>query len=468
MPQGMGGRPPLRPAPFPWNRILLMVVLLLAAGLAMLYWRREGMRRRAKHLTPAAKVPREEDDFAPPIQPDRPITLPPRLAAKIREDTGLHRALIEEEAYYELMSQVVNRSPRFLREVLGYQRADYRALLKNPARCRGRTYYVRGVLTAVGERDLPRPVGDYRHVYFGVIKDRDGNPFWFETFAFDEERLVRLGQVAIAEGVFFKVFKYMRIPGTPYDLEGLPDQLDHLPFLLCKSVRRSYWVHKVTKLDKALVRRARWQTLADRRRLEPGPLYHLLGYMKSLASEAIPKDIPTYPDLADRLVSPRTVDRFRGEWVRFWGRLGAVYKYLDDENPAGITHHYRAYILSSSHRLVVVFLAEKPRGLKPMEDFVDVRGIYLKPWIYETESGREVQVPLVVAKTLVRKRFPPNPWFYIAGAVALLLVLGAVAVGVVVHRERREQRRFLEARIRRRRAARARSRGMTPPPDVSR
>jgi hypothetical protein len=447
-----------RPEPpdvsFPVNRIVFLLILLVAfgAGIVLIYQR--GVQR-SERMTEADKAPKEEDDFAPPLGDGTPVTLSPALVARIDEE-GPGRSRIDEAPYRELMSQVYNRSSRFLRERLGYAEADYDSLVKNPAAYRGKTLFVRGELVDFAERMLDKPIGEYVRVHFGVIKDNQGNLFWFETLSFDEENILDVGQRVIAEGVFFKIFKYIRVVGGAMVLKDLPEIVDNIPILVCRSVRRSYTIDEVTTLDKELVRSAAWLEDADQEKLEVRPFYHLMGYMKNLTPDRIPKKPFAYTDMSDRLLQPALLDRFRGEWVKVWGKLGPIYKFQDDENPAGITHHYRAYLKTSDQRLVEVILVEKPRGFEPYVDIVEVTGIFFKPRMWDSDGGQRVRAPVIVARSLHRKVFPPNVWRYIAIGLAVLFAGAVVMTTFVIYGERRAIKKHNEEFIRRRREWRLR------------
>ncbi|MBN2491864.1 MAG: hypothetical protein JXQ29_13540 [Planctomycetes bacterium] len=445
-----------RPQPpelsFPVNRIVLLVILLVTFGAGILILYRQGVESSEK-ATAADKAPREEDDFAPPLGDGAPITLAAELAAHIEEE-GPGRSRIDEAPYRELMSQVYNRTSRFLRERLGYREADYDSLVGNPAAHRGQTLFVRGELVDFGERFLDRPIGEYNRVHFGVIRDNQGKLFWFETLSFDEEHILETGQIVIAEGVFFKIFKYIRVVGSAMLLKDLPEIVDDIPMLVCRSVRRSYTVREVTELDKELVRSAGWLEPGDQEKLEVRPFYHLLGYLKNLSPDRIEKKPAAYPDMAERLLRDALLDRFRGEWVHIWGRLGPIYKFQDDENPAGITHHYRAYLRSSDGVYVEVVLVEKPIGFKPYVDIVEVTGVFFKPRVWESDGGQTVRAPVIVAKSIHRKVFPPNLWAYVAVGLAVLLAMAVMLIFVIVYRERVAIRKHNEEFIRRRRERR--------------
>jgi len=436
---------------FPLNRIVFMGILLLVAGAGILVIRDIGVQQSEK-LTAAEKAPKEKHDFSDPIPPGDPIALPPDMAAMINEETG--RSTIEEAPYRELMSQVYNRTSRFLREVLKYREADYDSIMNDPARYRGKTLFVRGELVDFHERLLDKPIGDYVRVHFGVIKDNQGNLFWFDTLSFDEEHILDVGQIVIAEGVFFKIFKYIQVPGTPFNLKDLPAVVDRIPMLICRSVRRSYTISEVTTLDKKLVRSAAWRELGDQETLEPRPFHHLMGYMKNLTSDEIPGKIKTYDDMAERLLLPTKLDKYRGEWVSLWGRLGPIYKHPCEENPAGIQYHYRAYVKTSDGKLVEAIVTDKPVGFKPYRDLVMIRGIFFKPRVWEAEGGQTVRAPVIVAKSLKHMKVGPSIWTYIALGMAGLLSVAVFFIFFVIYRERRSIKKYNEEFIRRRRERR--------------
>ena len=259
------GTPP--ESPFPVNRIVALVLLLLIIGGSIFVAYYKGLGSKSDKLTEAEKAPQEKDDFALPIQPDEPIQLPPDLAAQVNDSTGLDRSSVEEEPYRDLMSKVLNRDSRFLREVLGYREADHDTLVREPEKHRGETLSVRGEMVDFSEFMLANPIGDYNRIHFGVVKDNQNNLFWFETLSFDEENILKVGQIIVAEGVFFKNYKYIRTATAKRTLRDLPEQQDNIPFLICKSVRRSFRISEVTTLDKRLVRSAAWKSLPDQENL---------------------------------------------------------------------------------------------------------------------------------------------------------------------------------------------------------
>jgi len=374
----------------------------------------------------------------------------------VNDSTSLDRSGVEEEPYRDLMSKVLNRESRFLREVLGYREADHDTLVQEPGKHRGETFFVRGEMVSFNEFMLVRPIGDYNRIHFGVVKDNQNNLFWFETLSFDEENILKVGQIIVAEGVFFKNYKYIRTATAKRTLKDLPEQQDNIPFLICKSVRRSYRISEVTTLDKKLIRSARWKALPDQEKLETRPLYHLLGYIKNLPKDKVSKDITTYDDMAGRLLVDTKLDKYRGEWVEFWGKLCPIYKHVDDENPAGIQHHYRAYVSCSDRTFVAVFLTEKPKGFEPFKDIVKVRGIFFKPWVYESDrpDGQPVRVPLVVAKSLVKLKFESSVWTIISMVLMGLLLVAILGMVLVIYRERRQIKQHHEDFLQRRRERR--------------
>ena len=442
----------------PLARILLLVLFLIVAGAAIIISYSSGVKTKDKP-TDADKIMKEEDDFAPPVDRNqKPIALSPELAGQINEKDGVGRSIVEQAPYRELMSQLYNRTSDFLRYALGFQEADYDSILRDPKAFRGRTLFVRGVLVDVAVRILEQPIGDYQLVHYGVIKDNQNRLFWFETLQFDEENIKDVGEWVIAEGVFFKIFKYFRVEKTsPYYLKDLPEQKDNLPMLVCRSVRRSYKIEEVTHFDKELVRSAAWKTESDQRVLEPHPFYHLMGYMKNLKNDQIPTNIKTYEDMTHRLLKPSQLDQYRGEWVSIWGKLGPIYKYAPEENPAGIKHHYRAYLKTSDQCMVEVILLEKPVGFKPYEDFVRVRGIYFKNRIWDSDGGKPVRAPVIVARNLTRITFGRNIWSYVAFGLAISLTLAVLFISFVVYNERRAIKKHNEEFIRRRRERRLRT-----------
>jgi len=440
---------------FPINRVVFMLVLMGAFGAGIVILWTQGTRKSSK-LTLVEKAPKEADDFGPELHPDDPIRLPPALAAQIDEKDGHARSTREEKPWRELMSQLYNRNPLFIREVLKYREADYDSILRNPAAARGETLFVRGTLVDFGERALDKPLGDYLRVHFGVVKDNQGNLFWFESLAFDDEHIHKLGQVVLCEGVFFKVWKYIRVETTPINLHELPEQVDNLPMMLCRSVRRSFRIQEVTELNPRLVRSVQCSTnLEQEHPLASGPFYHLLGYMQNLPIDRIPKKIQTYDDMVGRLDNPNKYDKFRGEWVSFWGRLGPIYKHLDEENPAGVKHHYRAIVSSSDRRVVMVVLSDKPEGFEIYQDVVQVKGIFFRPYCYETDTdGRYARIPVVVAKRMTKVKFSTGAWAYIAMGMGALLAAALLCVGFVIYRERRAIKEHHDRFIQRRRERR--------------
>jgi len=454
-------------ASIPMNRILwLLFILVMVGGGIIFFYSFEGMGERNEKLSTAEKAPLEEHDFAPPIPPDEPIQLSDTLAAQVDDSTAQGRTRVEEEPYRDLMSKVLNRTSRFMREVLIYKEADHDTLVKEPAKHRGDTYFVRGELMGFSEFLLEKPIGDYNRVHFGVIRDNQGNLFWFETLSFDEENILRIGQIVMAEGVFLKNYKYIKVPTARRHLKDLPDQQDNLPFLICKDVLRSYHIKEISTLDKKLVRSARWKKEVEQEKLETGPLYHLLGYMKKLKKNQVPKNIKTYDDIAERLINPTRLDRFRGEWVELWGKLGPIYKHIEEkENPAGIQSHYRAYLYSSDRIFVAVFLPEKPVGFKPFKDVVMVRGVYFKPWTYESDrpDGQPIRAPLIVANSLLKLRFKPGIWAVITPILVGLLLAAVLLMIIVIYRERREIKKHNEKFILRRRERRLKKLAEQPP-----
>jgi hypothetical protein len=448
-----GGPPEIH---FPVNRIVMLVLLLLVIGGSIFIAYFKGISSKSDKLTEAEKAPQEKDDFAPPILPDEPIQLPPDLATQVKDADSLDRSKVEEAPYRDLMSKVLNREGRFLREVLKYREADHDTLVQEPEKHRGETYFVRGEMVDFNEFMLDKPFGDFNRIHFGVVKDNQNNLFWFETLAFDDENIFKVGQIIIAEGVFFKNYKYIHTATAKRTLKDLPEQQDNLPMLICKSVRRSFRISEVTTLDKRLVRSAAWKMLPDQEVLETRPLYHLLGYIDNLPKDKVPKKIKTYDDMAGRLLVDTKLDKYRGEWVEFWGKLCPIYKHLDDENPAGIKQHYRAYVSTSDRTFVAVFLTEKPRGFKPFKDIVKVRGIFFKPWVYESDrpDGQPVRVPLVVAKSLIKMEFKASIWTTVSMVLMALLLVAVFGMAWVIYRERRQIKQHHEAFLKRRRERR--------------
>lgn len=440
----------------PEMRIAWMVGMLLLIGGGIVYSLSYLDRENKKKLTSAEQVPQEKDDYAPPLAQDKPIELAPNLAAQIDDSTPIARTKIEREPHRELLSAVTNKTLRFLREVLGLEEADHDRLVEKPAAYRGKTVFVRGELVDFSERILEDPVGDYYRLSFGVIRDFSGKLFWFETFHYDDEHLFKVGQVAIAEGVFFKNFKYVRVPGTPFDLKDLPEQVDNLPMLICKSVKRSFRVTEVSAIDRDVMSKVRYDTAEEQQTLESEPLYHLIGYMKNLPPDEVPTKVASYPDMANRLLVPTVRDEYQGKWVKLWGRLGAIYKHIDEENPAGIQSHYRAYLWSSDRRLVSIFLPEKPTGFKLMEEIVEVTGIYFKPWRYkaDSEDRREVRTPVIIAKTMKVKKFKESFWSKFATYLVMALTVAITLIVWIIYRDRRDMKKYGDAFIKRRRERR--------------
>ncbi len=444
-----------RPAGAPTTRLVWMLGLTVFLGAAIFYLFSITASQRRDTLTQAEKAPREEDDFANPLYPEEPIKLADTLAATIDESTPLARSTIEPEPYRDLLSKLINRTQRFMREVIGYEKADHDALLADPAKHRAKPVWVRGTLVDYSQRLLERPIGEHKIAYFGVIEDFDGKRFWYETLF--EPDAYEIGEITVARGLFMKDFAYIKRPGTPMELKNLPDRVDHLPLLVCRRVESSYRIEPVTALDKKLVRTALWGMRTTELQLDLRPLYHLLGYMKNADASTFPTDAPNYEDMAERLLVNSRLDKYRGEFVKIWGRLGPIYKHEDPENPAGITHHYRAYVFTPGRVLLPVFLAEKPKGFKPYEDYVDVTGIFFKPWRYITEEGKTIRAPVVVAKSLTLRKIDPGPWEHIMIVLVVGVFVAIIAVGLLIYRDRRDLKRHNEEFIRRRRERRLRA-----------
>jgi len=88
-------------------------------------------------------------------------------------------------------------------------------MLRNrAAQARGKFVTVKGALLITQRWDKPPNIAGVDHVYWCVMRTRDGDPIW--VFTLDEPKGLKRKDYVQAHGVFMKMLKYTSVQGYEY------------------------------------------------------------------------------------------------------------------------------------------------------------------------------------------------------------------------------------------------------------
>lgn len=134
---------------------------------------------------------------------------------------------------------------------------------------------------------------------------------------------------------------------------------------------------------------------------------------------------------------------YRGHLVRLKGVVRAAREVRAPRNPFGIEKYYQVSLTPDPHNVVIVYVVELPdefpvsqvredRSLDQVREPVEMNAFFFKLWAYEAEQGISV-APLLLAKTFEWEKIeepPPEP--PPSMAIVLVMILGALALGLIV------------------------------------
>ncbi len=387
------------------------------------------------------------------VSGDAPIVMPEELRLQIKEERDVDRVVREREPFAFLVAETARRSYRFLASQ-GFERLDPRKVMDSPGAYRASPVEVKGTLLEFTEIPPPDGAGPARRLFQGTIeleeveKAADGHaPVAFFALIDEPPGDVQTGDVYRVQGTFLKIYE---------DLVPRGDQrlFRAGPFVVGKKMMRSYVVETVSELDMALLDSVDEDPEGDGiETLEFGPYFHALSYVKN--APAPPENLPeaTWQELW------KDPAGHRGKWHRLIGTIKHLERQDLDDNPAGLTHVYRAILLTGDRRLAQVMFPEKPEGVG-LHDWVVVEGIFFKNHAYENRGadlGKLTRAPVIIAKRVRLGEVDHSVWEEAQIWIGILALVILIVFSVALLGDRKGAQEFMQryaARRKRRRESR--------------
>jgi len=372
-----------------------------------------------------------------------PIRLPADLEDQIHEDSEPGRVIKDRAPYDYLLEAVIDRPFRFFNH-LGYTYVpgdvSLEQVLADPQANRARQFAVKGTLLSLDTEDLELPAPTDR-VWRGTLRidPAEGEEPEYAYFETPDEPGLEVGQIAQVFGIFFKSFDFPVMEG-----ENLA--LRQGAFFIGKKVKRSYYYETVEELDMSIVRRARDDNPLQMYRIEEEVFYHIASYAKQLDPEEIREK---YTEDADMVAVYSLPEGFRGQILKFRGKLIALEKVVLEDNPAALEAYYDGIIMTLDGVTVRVRFVNKPTGVS-RSDLVSVRGVFMKKHKYDSRAETAPQVPFFVGITIDHVEFRDETLRHISVAVAIVAALLLVVFTLSLALGRRSARAFEEAYWKRR------------------
>lgn len=198
--------------------------------------------------------------------------------------------------------------------------------------------------------------------------------------------------------------------------------------------------------------------------LEPRAFYYLIHRVATLATEELAAT-SNRVDSTDLLVSPGAL---RGRRVRIQGTLIALREKDFEDNRSGIRTAYIGQMVDNHWKVLSFYILDLPPDVK-QQDVIEVQGIFYKIWKYRNRENRDIESPLIIARTARRiTKYPRGKPIEIFGIPLVLgdrnitgieLVVGALIVLMIpvlfflIRAERKKFDLFKKTRIEKRKIA---------------
>jgi len=350
------------------------------------------------------------------------VSIPAGLESRIRESNEAERLLKEKEPFNYLLGEVADRPFRFFNEV-GYTNLPgditTEEILADPDRHRARQFAIKGTLVSLEVKplDLPAPLIEVWRGVLRISPTAGGEPTYVAFENVEQPSRVRVGQVAVLYGVFFKSSHF----AVDDDLRK-GDFLDG-PLMIGRRIKRSYDYLDVDEVDPGVVRRVRDTEPLEKMEIEDEVFFHLASYAMNLDLEEVRTQVT---EDSDMLAAYQFPARFRGQMLKFRGTLVQLEKVKLEDNPAGLEAYYDGILHSLDRVHIRVRFVHKPTDVAP-GDLVAVRGLFMKVHKYEARAADAApEVPFLIGVTIDPIEFRDETLRHIS------LILGIMAGSLVL------------------------------------
>ncbi len=414
------------------TRITLLVILTLVIIALFFYFQNLSMKQQQE-----LDVDPETLLDTPPAVREVYAKVDPALLTSVRDGTPAERVVKESEPYSHLINEAAKLIPGDM-ELLDTKLADPKAILADPAAFRGKPLEIKGNIQYFGQDTFKNHT-----ITNGYLTTLEGDTVYFTVLNMPESFMY--GGVMKLRGFFFKLFSFT-----------LPDEMERISsnalfFVGNRLVPSFYSIDPVTSLDFDLL-----EVIADMdpesatRDFQEKQLYHLLSYVVNMDEET--KKGLEYIEKTPSEVIPRSFQN-RGKpldivgyvkWLRM-RQLGP-----EGENPLGLknVHHGVAANFRGGLSWCYFIAPELPEWLD-INDFVHLKGIFFRNYIYTNQRGHPTQAPVLIITDIEEFVIPEDE--SIAYLQAIFLGMAVLMLGffvLILFRDRKKSKelhaRFIE------------------------
>lgn len=429
------------------TRISLLIFLTAVIIALFFYFQNASMKKQ------------QELDVDPDTMLDTPpsvrevyASVDPALLESVEDETPAQRVVKEGEAYAHLIIESGKLIPGDM-ELLGTQAADPKAILEDPAAYRGLPMEIKGNIQYYDQDTF-----ENHTIFNGYLTTLEGDTIYFTVLNMPESFM--FGGVMKLRGFFFKVFSFT-----------LPDEMERIStnalfFVGNRLVPSFYTMDPVAELDIDLL-----EAIADMdpesatKDFQEKQLYHLLSYVQNM-DEKTRKEMK-YLERTPSEVIPRSFQH-RGKALDIVGYVKWLRKRRlgpEGENPLDVrnVHHGVAANFRNGLSWCYFIAPELPEWLE-LNDFVHIKGIFFRNYIYTNQRGHPTQAPVLVATGIERFIIPEDKSIENLQAIFLgLAVLMLAFFVIIIFRDRKKSKEFHARFIEKKKKQLARAMGVPSP-----